>query len=64
MTDQWKTEGSWEIDGDAKDLIHVPREKEYPYRLIITEEEADKLKALGVWERTKDSFIVIKKDKR
>ena len=38
-------------------------DKEYPYRLSITEEEADKLKTLGVWERAKDRFIVIKKIK-
>lgn len=59
----WETEdGVWEIDDDAKDLIYVSREEEYPHRLIITQEQADNIER-EVWKTIKSNYIIIKKEK-
>ena len=37
----------WEIEDDANELISVPREESYPYRLIITQEQINSYKKLN-----------------
>ncbi len=45
--------------GDTSELMYASREKEYPFRLILSEEQADKLKkTTGVWETIKEGYIV------
>lgn len=47
----------WKIDGDANDLIYISREESYPYRLILTQEQADNIDK-QVWETIKNAYII------